>query len=762
MSETYDVITAVGLPPVGDPLSRYEARSKVTGAARYAADEPLAGALHAVLATTPHAAGRLVAIDTAEAEAVPGVRLVLTHRTMPELTEVPPFTEGGAAHSGFRPLNGTEIRFAGQIVALAVAETQEAARHAASLIRATVEPAPAVASMHGPDAPEPQAVPAEAYEPIEKGDVEAALAEADASVEAEYRTPNQHHNPIELWFTSAEWRDGGLTAYVPSQWVAGTRGALATVFGLPVSKVRVVSRVVGGGFGGKATVMNHTLIACAAARMLGAPVKMYVGRDQMFTVGSLRSQSTHHLRVGVKDGRLTALDHAQDGQTSTFDTFFLPGTEQTSRMYGWDAIRTAERVVPTNVNTPGFMRAPAETPALFALESAVDEAAWAAGVNPLELRLASDAPEREPVDGLPWTSRSLAQCLETAAAAFGWSDWRPETRAMRRGDWLYGLGMASAVYPVYTSAASAELQLASDLSATLTAAGHDMGQGTYTMCQQIVARELGLDPARITVELGDSDLPANGVTGGSVQTASLGSAVLDACRRVRAQLIETATASGGVLEGADPAAIAFADGAMSSDGRSAKMDSVFETVPLGVIEARGTWQPTSLGVKSVRDLYRSGSARQVGMLTDDFARAAFGAQFVEVAVHALTGEVRVPRMVGAFAFGRVVNERTARSQLQGGMIWGVGSVLHEATEIDHRHARFLNTDLGEYLVPVNADVPQVQALIVEEVDRHVNPLGVKGVGELGITGVNAAIANAVHHATGRRLREVPVRMEQLI
>ena len=576
MAETYDVTAAVGLPPVGDPLPRYEARAKVTGAARYAADEPLAGALHAVLATTPHAAGRLASIDTAEAEAVPGVRLVLTHRNMPDLTEVLPFTEGGAAHSGFRPLNGTEIRFAGQIVALAVAETIEDARLAAERVRTTVEPAPAVASIHGPGAPAAQAVPAQAYEPIEKGDVEATLASADATVEAEYRTPNQHHNPIELWFTSAEWRDGGLAAYVPSQWVAGTRGALAAAFDLPVSKVRVVSRVVGGAFGSKATVMNHTLIACAAARMLGAPVKMYVGRDQMFTVGSMRAQTTHRLRVGVAGGRLTALDHAQDGQTSTFDTFFLPGTEQTSRMYDWDAIRTAERVVPTNVNTPGFMRAPAETPALFALESAVDEVAWAAGVNPLDLRLASDAPDAEPVDGLPWTSRSLAECLERGAAEFGWSDWRPETRAMRRGDWLHGLGMASAVYPVYTSAASAELQLASDLSATLTAAGHDMGQGTYTMCQQIVARELGLDPARIAVELGDSDLPANGVTGGSVQTASLGSAVLDACRRVRSQLIERATAEGGALEGADPTAIAFEGGAMSAGGRSADVATVFE------------------------------------------------------------------------------------------------------------------------------------------------------------------------------------------
>lgn len=685
MAKTYD-IKDTALPMIGDPLPRYEARAKVTGQARYAADEALAGPLFGVLVTTAEAAGTLTDIDTSDAEAVLGVRLVLTHRNMPDLVEVASFTRGGAAHSGFRPLSGTDIRFSGQIVALAVAETPEAARHAADLIRATIDPVPSVASIHTGDAPAPTTVPPEAYEPIEKGDIEATLS-AGTMIEAEYRTPNQHHNPIELWFTSAEWRNGALTAYVPSQWVSGTEGALATAFDLPVSKVRVVSRFVGGAFGSKATVLNHTLIACAAARMVGAPVKMYVGRDQMFTVGSMRPQTTHRIRMGVSEGRLTGFSHDQITQTSTFDTFFLPGTEQTSRMYDWQAIRTSESVVPTNVNTPGFMRAPAETPALFALESAVDEAAFAAGVDPLQLRLASDAAEREPVNGLPWTSRSLRECLETGAAEFGWSDWRAETRAMQRGDWLHGYGLASAMYPVFTSPATAHLTVGSDLSATIEAAGHDMGQGAYTVCQQIVARELGLDPARVSVELGDSHLPPNGVTGGSVQSASLGSAVLDACRQIKTQLARRATEEGGGLAGSDPASVAFANGSMTAGGASVDLASVFDGIAFGVVEARGTWRPEPVGIKSVRDLYRSGTARQVSMLTENFARAAFGAQFVEVAVHALTGEVRVPRMVGAFAFGRVLNERTARSQLEGGMIWGIGSVLHEATEIDTRHAR---------------------------------------------------------------------------
>ena len=763
MAGTYDVTGGVNLAPVGAPVRRYESRAKVTGEARYAADEPMAGTLHAALAVTPHARGRITGIDAARAEAVPGVRLVLTHLNMPDLTRAEVYTKGGAAQNSIRSLGGPQVHYAGQMVGLVVAETPEAARLGADRLRVDVAPEPAAASMHGPDAPEPEPLPTDAYEPIEKGDLEAALAEADASVEAEYRTPHQHHNPIELYFASAEWRDGVLIANVPSQWVAGMRAGLSTVFDLPASHVRVRSAYVGGGFGSKATLNDYVTATAAAARMAGAPVKLYVSRHQMFSVASHRPQSTHRMRVAMKDGRLTAIDHAQDSQTSRIDTFFLPGTEQTSRLYDWSAIRTAERIVRTDTNTPGFMRAPAETPALFALESAVDELAVEAGLDPVELRLASDAPDAEPVDGLPWTSRSLAECLRRGAEAFGWADRPPEARAQRRGDWLFGQGVASAIYPAYTRPATARLRLAADGGCLVRGAAHELGGGTATIVRQIVAAELGLPPDSIRVELGDSDYAVNGVAGGSTQTASFGSAVLDACRRIRSELTGAATGEGQSLSGADPAAIRFAEASLiASDGRSTPLADAFAAVPFGVLEVTGAWTPEASGNTSTREFYRSGAAKQVGFVTETHARAAFGAQFVEVAVHALTGEVRVPRMLGAFAFGRVLNERTARHQLTGGMIWGVGSVLHEATEMDRRHARFVNSDLGEYLIPVNADVPRVEALIVEELDEHVSPLGAKGVGELGITGVNAAVANAVHHATGRRLREVPIRMEHLL
>lgn len=763
MAESYDVSpAAVNLPPIGDPLPRFEARAKVTGEARYAADEALSGTLYAALVTTPVAKGRISAIDTKAAEALPGVRLLLTYKNTDAHPDVKPYPKGGVGQSSFQPLAGPEVNYAGQIVALVVAETLETAEQAAGFVAVEVEPmGQPVASIHAEDAPAAKPVPQKLHQPVQVGDLDAALQDADGIVEATYTTPVQHHNPIELYFNGAEWRNGQLTVYVPSQWVTGTRAALATAFELPVEKVRVISSVVGGAFGCKATVMAHTYLTAEAARRANAPVKLYVSRDQMFTVGSFRPATTHRIRVGAKDGRLSAMHHEQDGQTSQMDLVFLPGTEQTARLYDWQAIRTAERIIRTDTNTPGFMRAPAEVPGLFALESAVDELAYAIGADPVELRLASDS-ANEPVEGLPWSSRSLAECLRRGAEIFGWSERPKQVGTLTRGDWQIGYGVASAIYPCYTSPGTADIKMGSDLSVRVAGGAHDLGTGTYTIAQQICARELGVAPEKVRVELGDSDLAPNAVAGGSRQTGSFGSAVLDGCRQLRARLIELATAPEAKLADVDPASIVFADGTMRSGDRSVALKAIIGAASFGVIEARGTWTPDPVKPKSVRELYRTGTAGTAGMVTGRFARAAFGAQFIEVAVERLTGEVRVPRLVGVFAAGRIINERTARSQLLGGMIWGVSSALHEATDIDHRHARFVNTDLGEYLVPVNADIPAVQVEFIEELDQQVNPLGAKGIGELGITGVNAAVANAVFHATGKRIRELPIRMETLL
>ena len=759
----YDVSQpAVPFPMTGRPARRYEAIAKVTGKAIYAADEAMPATLHAYLVTVPQAKGTITAIDDADARKVRSVRLVLTHENMPALTDVTPYSKGGQAVNSLPPLGDATVRHSGQMVAMVVAESIEAARRGAELVRVSVDGEPAVGSIHTGDARERREVPKEIYEPIDKGDTTAALERATAKIDVTYRTPTQHHNPIELFSASASWSNGILTAAIPSQWVAGMRSGLATAFRLPTEKVRVVSQVVGGGFGSKAMLANYAFAVAAAARMLDTPVKLYVSRHQAYGTQSFRPQTTHRIRMGIENGKLSVIDHEQDGQTSTFDVMVLPGTEQTTRMYDWSDIRAREFTVATDTNTPGFMRAPAEVPAIFALESAVDELAVAAGLDPVELRIASSAKGGEPVEGKPWTSHGLDECLRRGAERFRWQERPGEAKAQRDSDWLFGQGVATAMYPTYTQPATAEVRFGSDLSVRVSAAGHELGGGTYTVLQQIAAGELGVPLDKVRVELGSSDMPVNGVAGGSMQTASLGSAVLNACRNARVELAKAATASGGPLEGADAASVRIEDRKLVAGDRTVDLEKAFDQVPFGIIEVRGSWVPGEDGLKSIREFYRSGAGKMVGFVTDHYARAAFGAQFVEVAVNARTGEVRVPRMVGAFACGRIMNERTARSQLMGGMIWGVGSVLHEATEVDHRHARYINSDLGEYFVPVNADVPSVEVIMVEEEDRHVNPLGVKGIGEIGITGVNAAVANAVHHATGIRLREVPIRMDHLL
>lgn len=763
MANPQDVAPAgVDLPLIGEPRRRYEARAKVTGATRYAADEPLAGTLHAQLITTPVARGRITAIDTTAATALPGVRLVLTHETARAVPTGDPVTLGGALQSSFYPLSGPEVRYAGQIVGLAVAETIEGAREAARLVEVSVSPERAAADMHAVGAPAAEVLPAEIHEPLAVGDLEATLAAADAAVNVTYTTPPQHANPIELYFTSAEWQNGQLTAYVPSQWVNGIRGTLAQAFGLPTENVRVVSRYVGGAFGSKTFVLAHTIAVADAARQLGAPVKLYVSRQQFFTVGAFRAGSTQRVRLGGRGGRLSAIRHENTGQTSRFDTFVNAGSDQTVRMYDFDAVETEERMVYLDTNTPGFMRAPAEMQSMFALESAVDELAYELGVDPLELRLASDS-DREPVGKLPWTSRSLNQCLRRGAELFGWAERPAETGTLRRDGLRVGYGLATTYYPTNVSPATATVRLAADLSCRVSAAGCDIGTGAYTVFQQLAAAELGLSPDRVRVELGDSGLAPNSVAGGSKQTASIGSAVQDACRQVRTQLAEAATAQGGPLEGVALADVAFENGSMSAAGRSVPLSQALGAVPFGVVEALGTWRPTVVPPTETGELYLGTTNYTFrGYIVDGRVQAAFGAQFVEVTVDPLTGEIRVPRMVGVFAAGRILNARTAHSQLIGGMIWGVGSALHEATEVDARHARFLNTDLAEYLVAVNADVPSVTAEIIEEVDEHVNPLGVKGIGEIGVVGVAAAIANAVYHATGKRVRDLPMRMEDVL
>ena len=462
-----------------------------------------------------------------------------------------------------------------------------------------------------------------------------------------------------------------------------------------------------------------------------------------------------------RDGKLAAYLHEGSEVTSRPDSYFVGGTEDSSRMYAFGAVKTHVEIVHADRNTPGFMRSPPEVPYMFALETAMDELAVALRIDPVELRRLNDT-QVDPISGTkPYTSRSLMTCFDEAAKAFGWSRRSAAPGSMRDGDWLVGWGCATAMYPTNVAPASCRVQLTSDGHARAQLAAHDVGTGTYTVNTQLVAQELGLEMERVRVELGDSRLPAAPVSGGSNVTASTSSVLMKACAAIRAKLFAAASEM-PAFKGQKFDQLSLQGGRIvGAGGTEAALDEVFKQLGAGVIEEYAEWFPPGKSAKDVAGLY-AGKSAIVGGAKGDKLMFAFGAEFVEVRIHARTREIRFPRLVGAFAGGRIANTRTARSQLLGGLIWGVSSALHEQTEVDPRHARYVNNDIAEYLIPVHADIGEVQVILVPETDTEVNPAGIKGLGELGNVGTAAAISNAVFHATGKRVRELPIRIEDLL
>ncbi len=732
------------------PPRRVEGAAKVTGMARYPADEKIGPDLaYAALVTSTIATGRVTGIDTSAALAIPGVRLVLDRR---QLQDLPPSSgryPAGPAQTIFQPFQSDEIRYAGQPVAMVVADDLETARHAASLVEvryhAAAEPPRATL------AAELAHRGAQAIETLgagsdhERGDVDAALQSAEVVIDAEYWTPIEHHNAIEMYSTTAQWNDdaSALTVHEPAQWLVGVRAHLAAQFGLPQQAVRVISRLVGGAFGSKALVMPHTVVVAWAARQLRRPVRLTISREQMFTVGGHRPGSHSRVRLGARrDGRLLAIAHDYCAQASRSDPGSMPGAEATVVMYDAPAVRGRDRYVQTDANSPIPMRAPVEMPSFFAMESAIDELAVELAMDPIELRRRNDA-RVHPVARLPFSSRSLIACYERGAERFGWSARDPRPGSMSDGDWLIGWGCASALYPTYVGPASVRLRLFLDQGtpvAEVRLAGHDIGTGLGTIVAQVAAEGLGLPMAQVRVIIGDSALPYGSMAAGSRTTASVSPAAALAARRVRERL---AQASPGV---------AVADRAIAD---------ALAAVAGHAIEERVDWTPPGMTDKQ-REGAWAGAEGAIGPLTDTHALYAFGAQFAEVRIHRRTGVIRAPRLVGAFAAGRIMNRETAHSQLMGGMIWGLSSALHEQTLVDPRSGRYVNGNLAEYLLPVNADVKSVQVEMLDEHDDIVNPLGIKGIGELGVVGVAPAIANAVFHATGRRCRHLPIHLDWLI
>ena len=674
-------MTAVGSSPV-----RVDGRDKVTGRARYAVEHPVDAPLHAWLVQATVAVGEVRELDAAAALEVPGVVHVLHAGNAPRLAD-PDDPE-------LAVLQGTHVSYRGQVVAMVLAESLEASREGARSVRVTYDEHPHDVQLTR-DHPQRYA-PEDAD--VSAGDLEAALTGSVHRVDVRVTTPAEFNNPMEPHATTAQWDGDRLLVHDSTQGTTSVMRHLAAAFGVPEEGVRVLATHVGGGFGSKGSARPNVVLAAMGARVSGRPVRLALTRSQQFALVGYRSPTLQRVRLGADAaGRLTALAHDSVEQTSTVFEFAEQATSGSRHQYGARARSWSQRLVALDVPTPRWMRAPGEAPGAFALETAMDELAVVAGVDPVELRLRNET-QVDPETGLPFSSRSLAQCLRRGAERFGWAGRDPRPGVRRDGRWLVGTGMATATYPVYLGACSARARRGPDGTYEIGVNATDIGTGARTVLLELAAAALGVEPHCVRVDIADSDLPPAPVAGGSSGTSSWGSAVHLAARTL--------------LEGTE---------------REVVVDTA------GVLAAQ-------------RDL----------------ARHAFGAQFAEVRVDLDSGEVRVPRMLGVFAVGRVVNPRTARSQLLGGMVMGLSMALHESGALDLRYGDYANADLAEYHVATHADVADLDAEWVEETDDELNLIGTKGIGEIGIVGSPAAVLNAVWHATGVRVRDLPATPDRLL
>lgn len=774
---------ASGAVPVkmGDAVPRIDGRLKVTGSARYGSDPQVSQPAHGYFRTSDIARGRISAIDETAARAVPGVLDILTYKDVGErIKPGKTFDQKGYMGTSIAPLHDEEVRHDGQIVALVVADTFEGARDAAR--RLTINYAAqtpsasfdspgvrvisaAEAAKEGQGAKEdPNKGGSEEGEDPSVGDEAAAFARAPVRVDQRYATPTQHHNPIELFTTTALYENGKLTVWESSQNVTGFRFGLAEQLSMNPDDVRIISPFIGGAFGSRGGLTQRTAIVALAAKRLGRPVRVEATRDQGYTIATYRAETRHHVRLGAeKNGRLVSLHHEGWEVSSRPDNYKVAGTDASTRLYACPNVSSQVNIVNADRNTPGFMRSPPEIPYLFALESAMDELSYTLGMDPVELRRVNDT-QHEPIKGLPYTSRQLMPCFDAASKAFGWSKRDPRPGSMREGDWRIGYGCASTLYPTQIAPATARVTLSPAGAVQVRSGTHEIGQGVYTVLAITASDLLGVALDKVDVEVGDSDLPPAPVAGGSNSTASVCNVVAKACEDIRARIAAAAAKDDhGPFHGADPKSLKLQGGRLvGPGGRAEPFDKAIARVSNGAIEAYAENIPHGAPPTGVQMLYKGVPAIVGGAKLKDRIQFAFGASFVEVRVHSRTGEVRVPRMTGAYAFGRVMNEKAARSQLMGGQIWGLSAALHEATDIDPRLAKYTNDDLAEYLIPVAADIQSHEIIILPETDHEVNELGVKGVGELGNVGMNAAVANAVFHATGVRVRELPIRLEHLL
>ncbi|MFI5688067.1 xanthine dehydrogenase family protein molybdopterin-binding subunit [Streptomyces sp. NPDC051636] len=696
--------TRTSTPSAGTPHTRVEGRDKVTGAARYAADIPFTELAHGWLVLSTIARGRIRAIDTVPVLAMPGVLTVLDHRNAPRVDTDYTTLLGTRPDPTCAVFQHDRVPHVGWPVALVVAETPEQAREAAEALVVHYEQQPHDVEFTGEH---PDAHPVDGHMPAvtDKGDLEARLAASAAVVDVEYTTPEEHHNPMEPHAATARWDGGRLEVVDSNQGATWVVGELANLFSLDPASVRVRSEHVGGGFGSKG-VRAHQVAAVMAATVLQRPVRVVLTRRQMFSLAGYRSPTAQRIRLGADaDGRLRALEHRSVSLTSTVHEFVEPSAGVARVMYDADAHHTANRVVRRDVPTPTWMRAPGEAPGSFALEAALDELAEKCGIDPIELRLRNE-PDKGPVSGLPFAGRNLRACFVEGARRFGWADRDPRPGRRRDGRWLLGTGTAAASFPAGAAPSTAAVTAEADGTFTVRIAAADIGTGARTALTLVAADALNVTPDRVRVRIGDSDFGPAMIAGGSMGTRSWAWAV---------------TAAAGELR---------------------------ERLALGA------------GIPPEGITVRSDTTAAIGALAQK-ERHSFGAQFAEVAVDVSTGEVRVRRMLGVFAAGRIINPLTARGQFVGGMIWGISMALHEEAVRDRASGGHVGADLAGYHVATHADVPLIEADWVEDPDPD-DPVGIKGIGEIGLVGAAAAIANAVWHATGVRHRSLPIRPSRVL
>lgn len=730
---------------IGKPLTRVDGRTKVTGKARYAADFNQPGQLYAALVSATVGLGRVTGIESAEVERMPGVVALITHRNAPKLPYLP--HKGiidPAVGERLHVLQDDSVRFYGQPVAIVVADTIDHAERAAAALRIAYD-------AHRPivdhaDEEVARIAPGTGKADRSRGDADAAVAEAAIKVDENYDIARENHNPMEPHATVAAWNGDRLTLWSKSQFLVNEQAEIAAVFGQPIENVEVICPFIGGAFGTSLRTWPHVTLAAIAARQVQRPVKLVLTRKQMFFTTGHRPRSLQRVALGATpDGKLTGVIHEGTGETSRYEQFTEALTAVTEYLYSCPNLRTQYRLAQLDTATPNHMRGPGEASGIFALESAMDELSYKLGIDPIELRRRNE-PQIDEAENKPFSSRSLIQCYELGAERFGWARRTPEPRSMRDGRLLIGMGTATATYPAFHAPSSARVRLLADGTAEVEAAASDMGPGTYTSMTQVAAEFLGLQPEQVRFGLGTTDYPPTPSHGGSWTMASVGSAIRAACLEVQAQATRQAIADAG-----SPVFEASMEDLEWVDGRLRRRGDALPGLSYQDILA-----------KAGNPIEADGSAQRDPEIAEKYSMHSFGAVFAEVSVDPDVGTIRVRRLVGAYGIGRVVNPLLASSQCTGGMIGGIGMALMERTVLDVHDGRPVNAHMADYLVPVNLDTPKLEALFVDEVDPHVNPLGVKGLGEIALVGTAPAIANAVFHATGKRVRTLPIKIEDVL